>query len=163
VTAPAIDVTGPIWIEIVLTTIGLIGGAGGIAATILALLRCRRFRAGTAAALSDSTLTLVRPLKARVTELRLETLTAGEQVEAASREITELRTRAQHATATMREWRRAILAPDATLDDIRSIVAGSDPGCQGDPGGERDAQSRFRRAPRSCQDRPHRRQRQRGR
>jgi hypothetical protein len=121
VTAPAPNPGSP-WIQIVLSTVGLIGGAGGITAIATVLLQRRKFKADAAEVLTDTALTLVQPLGARVAELEAESLKARRQAEVASHEISELRASVQAVTAMMRRWRAAILAPDATIEKLRIMV-----------------------------------------
>lgn len=46
-------------------------------------------------------------------------------MERATREVSELRAAVREATAMIRRWRSAILAPDATLGQIRTLVSDS--------------------------------------
>ncbi|MEV4624723.1 hypothetical protein AB0J90_00330 [Micromonospora sp. NPDC049523] len=113
---------GSAWIQILLSVIGLLGGIGGVVAVATVTMRRRRFRADTAALLTDTALTIVRPLRGRVTELELETAQARGRALQAEREISELRVTHREMSALVRRWRAAILAPDATLTAIRTYV-----------------------------------------
>ena len=113
---------GPAWVQILLAIVGLLGGAGGVAAVATVALRRRRFKSDAAELLTDTALTIVRPLRARVTELELETAAARGQALATEREISELRVTLRELTALVRRWRAAILAPDATIGAIRTQV-----------------------------------------
>lgn len=117
--------SGPPWVEILVSVIGVLGGAGGITAIATVLLQRRKFKADAADVLTDTALILAQPLKARVAELEAETVRARRQVEAATREISELRSVVREATAMIRRWRTAILAPSATIDQLRVLVSSS--------------------------------------
>jgi len=118
---------GPPWVQILLSAIGIVGGTGGIAAVATVLLQRRKFKADAADVLTDTALTLVQPLKLRVAELEAETIGARQQVEKAAREVSDLRAAVREATAMIRRWRSAILAPDATIVQIRTLVSDSRP------------------------------------
>ncbi|MGI5149141.1 hypothetical protein ACQEVC_22715 [Plantactinospora sp. CA-294935] len=126
-TAPVPAESGPPWVQILLSAIGILGGGGGVASAAAVLLQRRRFRADAADVLTDTALTLVQPLKLRVAELEAETIVARQQVEKATREVSELRTVVREATAMIRRWRTAILAPDATMGQIRTLVSDTRP------------------------------------
>ncbi|GIG92495.1 hypothetical protein [Plantactinospora endophytica] len=126
-TPPVPPDSGPPWIQILLSAIGILGGGGGVASVAAVLLQRRRFRADAADVLTDTALTLVQPLKVRVAELEAETIVARQQVEKASREVSELRTAVGEATMMIRRWRMAILAPNATIGQIRSLVSDTRP------------------------------------
>jgi hypothetical protein len=120
VAAPA----GPLWIQIVLSALGMLGGTGGVTAIATMLLRRRRFRADTADVLTDTALALVEPLKLRVVELEAETANARRQAAAMNQEIGELRRAVREVTVMMGRWRAAILAPDATIEKLRDLIHG---------------------------------------
>jgi hypothetical protein len=113
-------------VQILLSTVGLLGGTGGVTAIAAVLLQRRKFRADAADVLTDTALTLVAPLRARVAELEAETLRARRQAEAARDELSQLRAAVHEVTAMMHRWRAAILAPDATVEELRRIVATSE-------------------------------------
>ncbi|MFY1671757.1 hypothetical protein ACN27G_17560 [Plantactinospora sp. WMMB334] len=119
--------SGPPWVQILLSAIGILGGGGGIASVAAVLSQRRRFRADAAEVLTDTALALIQPLKLRVAELEAETVVARQQVETATREVSELRMAVREATVMIRRWRSAILAPDATLGQLRTLVANTRP------------------------------------
>jgi alkylation response protein AidB-like acyl-CoA dehydrogenase len=127
VTAQVPPEAGPPWVQILLSAIGIVGGTGGIAAVATVLLQRRKFKADAADVLTDTALTLVQPLKLRVAELEAETVVARQQVEKAAREVSDLRAAVRETTAMIRRWRAAILAPDATIRQIRTLVSDSRP------------------------------------
>ncbi|MEV4760325.1 hypothetical protein AB0J86_35205 [Micromonospora sp. NPDC049559] len=114
--------TGPPWVQILLSALGLLGGTGGITAIVTVLLQRRKFQADTADVLTDTALTLVEPLKMRVRELESEASNSRQQAVAMHRELAELRDAVQEMTAMMRRWRAAILAPDATIERLRDLI-----------------------------------------
>lgn len=122
-TLPAPHPVGPSWVQILLSIIGILGGTGGVGAMATVLLQRRKFNAEAADVLTDTALTLVQPLKLRVAELEAETVVARQQVEKAAREVSELRVAVREATAMIRRWRSAILAPNATIGQIRTLVS----------------------------------------
>lgn len=124
--------TGPPWIQILLSVVGLLGGTGGITAIAAVALQRRKFRADAADVLTDTALTLVDPLKTRVAELEAETQRARRQAATANREIRELRAAVQEMTDLIRRWQRAIFASDATIERLREyILAGESSGGPG--------------------------------
>jgi alkylation response protein AidB-like acyl-CoA dehydrogenase len=123
VTAPVPHPAGPSWVQILLSIIGILGGTGGVGAMATVLLQRRKFHAEAADVLTDTALILVQPLKLRVAELEAETIVARQQVEKAAQEVSELRAAVREATAMIRRWRSAILAPNATIGQIRTLVS----------------------------------------
>ncbi|MGW0432868.1 hypothetical protein ACWDV4_10025 [Micromonospora sp. NPDC003197] len=119
--------SGPIWVQTLMTTVAVLGGTGGIAAMATVLSQRRRFKADTADVLTDTALTLIDPLRARVADLEAETARARQQVIAANNEISELRVAVYEMTMVIRRWRAAILTPDVTIEELRRIVASNDP------------------------------------
>jgi len=119
--------TGPIWVQTLMTTVAVLGGTGGIAAVATVLTQRRKFKADTADVLTDTALTLIDPLRARVADLEAETARARQQAIAANNEISELRAAVHEMTMVIRRWRAAILTPDVTIEELRRIVASSDP------------------------------------
>jgi hypothetical protein len=120
IAAPA--ATGPSWIQILITVVGLLGGTGGVAAIATVLGQRRKFRADTADVLTDTALTLIAPLKTRVIELEAETAEARRLALATSEQIGELRDAVKEVTILMRRWRAAILDPSATLAHLRDLM-----------------------------------------
>ena len=128
---------GPPWVQILLSVLGVLGGAGGITAIATVVLQRRKFKADAADVITDTALTLVDPLRQRVKELeaeaagaRKETASAHQEAAAARAEIREFRSAITELTGMMRRWRAAILAPDASLDALRVMVT-SEPGTNG--------------------------------
>jgi len=123
---------GPPWIQILLTVLGAVGGLGGVAAVATVLVQRRKFKADAADVLTDTALTLVDPLKARVGELQTEVVDARRKVAEATEEIGDLRAAVRDLTLMMRRWRTAIFAPGATVEQIRELVAADQgPGSNG--------------------------------
>lgn len=116
--------TGPAWVQILLSVIGVLGGTGGALAVAAVALRRRRFRSEAAELLTDTALTIVRPLRRRLRELEIETAQARGQALAAEREISELRVRRRELATVVRRWRAAIMDPDATISAIRDHIRG---------------------------------------
>lgn len=109
--------------QILLSIVGILGGTGGVGAMAAVLLQRRKFNAEAADVLTDTALTLVQPLKLRVAELEAETVVARQEVEKAAREVSDLRAAVWETTALIRRWRSAILAPNATLGQLRTLVS----------------------------------------
>lgn len=118
---------GPPWVQILLSVVGVLGGVGGITAIATVVLQRRKFKADAADVITDTALTLVEPLKTRVSELQSEVRDARHQAKAANAEVAELRVAVQEMTRMIRRWRAAIFAPDATIDRLR-VMASADPG-----------------------------------
>lgn len=129
--AAASNPTGPQWIQILLSAVGLLGGTGGLTAIAAVALQRRKFRADAAEVLTDTALTLVSPLKTRVGELEAETRRARRQAAAHGREIRELRVAVQEMTEMMGRWRGAIFATDATIERLRAFIIAGDSGAPG--------------------------------
>ncbi|MFY1595501.1 hypothetical protein [Micromonospora sp. WMMD737] len=122
--------------QTLITVIGLLGGAGGIAALAATLLQRRKIRADAADVITDTALTLVEPLRGRVNELeaevagaRREIAGARQQAEAANAELGDLRTAFRELTSLLWQWRNAVLAtsgtpdPEAALARLRLMVS----------------------------------------
>lgn len=134
---------GASWVQTLITVVGLLGGAGGIAALATTLLQRRKIRADAADVITDTALTLVEPLRGRVNELEREVAGARKETAGARREATAARVQAEAANAEMRDlrtavreltnlllkWRHAVLdtadAPDprAALERLRFMVS----------------------------------------
>ncbi|MEH0827075.1 MULTISPECIES: hypothetical protein [unclassified Micromonospora] len=121
-TPPTGASAAPEWVQVVLSVLGVLGGASGLAAIAAVVAQRGKFKAEAADVLTDAALTLVEPMRVRVSELEAEAQAAREQLRA-SREQT------QRATATLADlhamldrWYVLIFAPDATLRSIRSAV-----------------------------------------
>lgn len=110
------------WVQILITVVGLLGGAGGIAAVATVAVQRRKLKADTADVLTDTALQLVEPLKARVRELEGEVQTTRRSAVAANSEVERLRDSVRDLATVVRRWRAEILAPDATLEHLREMV-----------------------------------------
>ncbi|MBF9131904.1 hypothetical protein I0C86_23490 [Plantactinospora sp. S1510] len=118
----AVAPTGPPWVQILLSAVGLLGGTGGVVAFATVLSQRRKFRADTAEVLTDTALTLIAPLKTRVIELEAETAEARRLALVASEQIGDLRGVVDEVKTLMRGWRAAILDPNATLTQLRDLM-----------------------------------------
>ncbi|MEO3779236.1 hypothetical protein ABGB16_20795 [Micromonospora sp. B11E3] len=116
----------PQWAQILISALGLLGGAGGLSVLATVLVQRRKLRADAAGALTEVALTLVQPLRSRVAELEAEALEVREQMAASQREIQRLRATVWELTRTLERWRAAIMAPHATVQRIRLAVADED-------------------------------------
>ncbi|NBE79992.1 hypothetical protein [Micromonospora rubida] len=106
-----------------ISMLGMLGGAGGLAVLATVTVQRRKLKAETAGALTDAALALVQPLRARVAELEAEALTVREQLTASQRELQELRSTVWDLTRTLERWREVIMAPGATIRRVQSVVA----------------------------------------
>lgn len=125
-------------LQLLLSAIGLVGGAGGAAALLTVVLQRRKFKADAADVLTDTALTLVAPLKERIRELEAEATRARREVASARREaasareeLAALRQVTAGMAATMTRWRDAIQDPRSDLDRLRLMV--TDPPPNGPP------------------------------
>ncbi|MEU2615097.1 hypothetical protein ABZ570_26480 [Micromonospora sp. NPDC007271] len=117
------DSGAPYWAQVVISALGLFGGASGLGVLATVAVQRRKLKADTAGALTDTALALVQPLRARVTELEAEALTVREQLTGSQRELRELRATVWELTRTLERWREAIMAPGATMRRIQALVA----------------------------------------
>ncbi|MFI7073550.1 hypothetical protein [Micromonospora sediminicola] len=126
---------GGSWVSTVITIIGLVGGAGGVAALVATIMQRKKIKADAADVITDTALTLVEPLRARVTELEVEVKgartqvnAAREQAEAAQSEIGDLRATVRELTRMLKSWRSAIVRaaaaedPGTALQQLRVMV-----------------------------------------
>lgn len=113
----------PYWAQVLISTLGLFGGASGLGVLTTIALQRRKLKADTAGALTDAALALVQPLRTRVTELETEALAIREQMASSQRELQELRTTVWELSRTLERWREAIMAPRATVRRIQALVA----------------------------------------
>ncbi|GAA2715186.1 hypothetical protein ACFY2R_27775 [Micromonospora olivasterospora] len=116
----------PQWAQILISALGLLGGAGGLSVLATVLVQRRKLRTDAAGALTEVALTLVQPLRSRVSELEAEALEVRERMAASQREIQQLRATVWELTRTLERWRGVILAPHATVHRIRLAVAEED-------------------------------------
>ncbi|PZG23900.1 hypothetical protein C1I95_02455 [Micromonospora craterilacus] len=118
----------PYWVQLLISALGLFGGASGLGVLATVAMQRRKLKADTAGALTDAALALVQPLRSRVTELETEALSVREQLTASQRELRELRTTVWDLTRTLQRWREAIFAPGATVRRIQALVMEEDRG-----------------------------------
>ncbi|MFU8852847.1 hypothetical protein ACNAW0_17940 [Micromonospora sp. SL1-18] len=112
----------PYWAQVLISTLGLFGGASGLGVLATIAVQRRKLKADTAGALTDAALALVQPLRTRVTELETEALAVREQLTSSQRELQELRTTVWELTRTLERWREVIMAPGATVRRIQAVV-----------------------------------------
>ncbi|SBT43074.1 hypothetical protein [Micromonospora narathiwatensis] len=117
------DPGSPYWAQVLISTLGLFGGASGLGVLATIAVQRRKLKADTAGALTDAALALVQPLRTRVTELETEALAVREQLTASQRELQELRTTVWELTRTLDRWREAIMAPGTSVRRIQALVA----------------------------------------
>lgn len=116
------------------------GGGAGVAGSLLKdLVQRPKTKAEAVLTLTDAAKRLVDELQEEVTAARKETAAARIETAAARDETAEARRHVRLLTAevdaclqTMRNWRAAIWAPDATLPRLRAMV-GTEPGANGTP------------------------------
>ncbi|MCW3816372.1 hypothetical protein ONA91_18160 [Micromonospora sp. DR5-3] len=113
----------PYWAQVLISTLGLFGGASGLGVLATVAVQRRKLKADTAGALTDAALALVQPLRTRVAELENEALAVREELAASQRELQELRATVWDLSRTLDRWREAILAPGATMRRIQALVA----------------------------------------
>ncbi|MGN9777094.1 hypothetical protein ACTMS0_15215 [Micromonospora sp. H33] len=102
-----------------LSVLGVLGGAGGLAAIAAVVVQRGKFRAEAADLLTDTALTLVQPMRARVSELEAEAQSTREQLRASDERARRLQITVAELRATLDRWYALIFAPDATLRSIR--------------------------------------------
>ncbi|MDP9799337.1 putative coiled-coil protein SlyX [Catenuloplanes nepalensis] len=100
----------------ILTAIAALGGLLGAAGGVAVLAQRRKLRADAADVITDTALTLVQPLRERVTELEERTRSATRQVDELSASVATL-------AGTLRSWRLAVLSPHVTRDELRAMVS----------------------------------------
>ncbi|GAA2219863.1 hypothetical protein ACFY2R_26995 [Micromonospora olivasterospora] len=115
--------SSPEWAQVLISALGLFGGASGLGVIATITVQRRKLKADTAGALTDAALTLVQPLRNRVSELEAEALAVRAQLAASQRELQELRATVWELTRTLERWREAIMAPGATLRRVQTLVA----------------------------------------
>ncbi|MER7440368.1 hypothetical protein [Micromonospora avicenniae] len=115
----------PHWLQTVLSALGVLGSAGGLAAIAAVIIQRGKFKADAADTLTDAALTLVQPLRARVCELEREALASREELATMRSRVLQLEAAVRSLRRTLEKWRAAVMAPDATLRRIRAIVAES--------------------------------------
>lgn len=114
--------TAPHWVQIVLSVLGVLGGAGGLAAIAAVVVQRGKFRAEAADMLTDTALTLVQPMRARMTELEAEAQSTRELLRASDERARRLQLTVAELRAMLDRWYALIFAPDATIRAIRYAV-----------------------------------------
>ncbi|WP_431728568.1 hypothetical protein [Verrucosispora sp. TAA-831] len=120
---------GPSWVQTLLSILGLVGGAGGIAAVATTLIQRRKVRADAADVLTDTALVLVTPLRERVAELEAEAAGARREVTStrteiaqAHSEVGDLRAAVRELTGLLATWRDAVLSTAGTPDPEGALL-----------------------------------------
>lgn len=108
--------------QAITAVIGLIGGMGGSGALLGHIFQRRRIRAEAADVLTDTALTLVQPLRARVKELDSEARATRAEVREARNDARHLRDELGDVLATLRRWRAAILDHRVSRDELDLMV-----------------------------------------
>ncbi|MEU8821794.1 hypothetical protein [Actinoplanes sp. NPDC048796] len=109
-------------VQDITTIIGAIGGLGGLGALVASVLGRRKLRAEAADVITDTALTLVEPLQARVREVTAEAKEAREETRQAREEMFELRTSLAEVMTLLRRWRAAVLSPHVSREELREMV-----------------------------------------
>ncbi|MGI5144781.1 hypothetical protein ACQEVC_45440 [Plantactinospora sp. CA-294935] len=112
----------PAWLQILLSALGMLGGTGGVVAAAMVLVQRRKLKADTADVLTDTALTLVKPLRERVAELETEADDARRKVAATNGELDRLKDSVRDLTRMLLRLRTEILSPDADLARLRDLV-----------------------------------------
>jgi hypothetical protein len=123
----------PVWLQVLLSVIAALGGTGGVVAAGAVLVQRRKLKADTADVLTDTALTLVKPLRERVAELEIEVTTARRGMAAANGELGQIRDSMRDLARMVVKLRTEILSPDASLDRLREMVRST----PGDVNGQR--------------------------
>ncbi|MGK5737901.1 hypothetical protein [Micromonospora sp. URMC 103] len=113
----------PHWVQALLSGLGVLGSAGGLAAVVAVIVQRGKFKADAADTLTDAALTLVQPLRTRVCELEREALASREEIATMRQEVHQLQAAVRTLRRTLERWRAAVMAPDATLRRVRATVA----------------------------------------
>jgi chromosome segregation ATPase len=105
-------------------------GAGGLSGVVTAWLARPKTKADAAAVLTDAALRQVNELQEQVATAHAEAREARAEAEAARRQVRLLTAEVDQCMQTLRAWRAAIFAPDATVAGLRAMV-GPEPGSNG--------------------------------
>lgn len=108
--------------QLVTAIIGVLGGIGGLGALVGSVFQRRKIRAEAADVLTDTALTLVEPLQARVKEVTAEAKEARTEARQAREEMSDLRTSLAEVMGMLRRWRTAVLSPHITREELMEMV-----------------------------------------
>lgn len=116
------------WTTAVIAAVTGLSG-GGLATIVQGLFSRRKTKADAADVLTDTAVSWATALKADADSARREASEAYEAARAARRELTEvhrqmaaLADEVEMVTLRLRQWRTAILDPQATLERLRAMV-----------------------------------------
>lgn len=119
----------------VATVLGSLMAGGGLVAIVNALAKRRTVKVDAAARLSDETLKWVNEFQEKAKEAEVNAKEARTEAAAARREATEahaqmreVRAEAEWLAGQLRQLRRAILDPGASLERLRAMVGPDYPG-----------------------------------
>jgi hypothetical protein len=115
------------WLMVISTVLASVLGGGGVAAIITAFSRRRVSKVEAADRLNESTLEWAAAVKADAADARRETADARREMAEMRLEMSTVRREAEALAQDLRRLRLAILDPFATLDQLRSMVAGGGP------------------------------------
>ncbi|MFI7609458.1 hypothetical protein ACIBTV_30695 [Micromonospora sp. NPDC049366] len=115
----------PQWVQALISGLAALGGASGLAAIAAVVIQRGKFKADAADTLTDAALTLVQPLRTRVSELEHEALVAREELATMRVQVQQLQAAVRTLRRTLDRWRTAVMSPDATLRRVRATVSES--------------------------------------
>ena len=121
----------PVWLQVLLSVIAALGGTGGVVAAGAVLVQRRKLKADTADVLTDTALTLVKPLRERVAELETEADDARRKVAQANGELERLRDLTHDLTRMLLRLREKILADPTASQELRDMVRSAPGGLNG--------------------------------
>lgn len=104
------------------TVVGAGLGGGGLVAIVNAVARRRPVKVDAADRLSDGALKWVDEFQADAREARSEAAHARREATEAHAQMRAVRAEAEWLAGQLQALRRAIMAPDATLDRLRALV-----------------------------------------
>lgn len=97
------------------TVLTALAGLSGLGSLLLVWQQGRKLKADATQVLTGAAVVLVEPLTKRLEEVERRATAAERRATAAERALNRLR-------ATMTAWSYAVLAPDATLDQVRDLI-----------------------------------------
>jgi hypothetical protein len=104
------------------TVVGAGLGGGGLVAIVNAVARRRTTKVDAADRLSDGALKWVNEFQENANEARFEAAAARREATEAHAQMRAVRAEAEWLAGQLQALRRAIMAPDATLDRLRVLV-----------------------------------------
>lgn len=107
---------------VIIAVVGALGGLGGAGAFVTVFLQRKKFKAEAADVLTDTALTLVEPLQARVRELETEARATRTEVRNATTEARTLKNELHDVIAVLRRWRSAVLTSSITREELERMV-----------------------------------------